>query len=71
VLDEVGAACTTAVGALASIDSGWMTLTADLTAHRGVDYARHADRIEVGDSRCDLADLLGRRVARVLLAEGL
>jgi hydroxymethylbilane synthase len=71
VLDEVGAACTTAVGALASIDSGWMTLTADLTAHRGVDYARHADRIEVGDSRCDLADLLGRRVARVLLVEGL
>jgi hydroxymethylbilane synthase len=71
VLDEVGAACTTAVGALASIDGGWMTLTADLTAHRGVDYARHADRIEVGDSQCDLADLLGRRVARALLAEGL
>ena len=71
VLDEVGAACTTAVGALASIDGGWLTLTADLTAHRGVDYARHSDRIEVGDARLDVADLLGRRVALALLAEAL
>ena len=71
VLDEVGAACTTAVGALASIDGGWLTLTADLTAHRGVDYARHSDRIEIGDARLDVADLLGRRVALALLAEAL
>jgi len=71
VLDEVGAACTTAVGALASIEGEWLTLTADLTAHRGVDYARHSDRIEVGDARPERADLLGRRVARTLLAEGL
>jgi hydroxymethylbilane synthase len=70
VLDEVGAACTTAVGALASIEGDWLTLTADLTAHRGVDYARHSDRIEVGDARPDRADLLGRSVARALLAEG-
>ncbi len=69
VLDEVGAACTTAVGALGSIEGGWLTLTADLAAHRGVDYARHSDRIEVGDASLDLADLLGRRVARALLAE--
>ena len=71
LLDEVGAACTTAVGALASIEGEWLTLTADLTAHRGVDYARHSDRIEVGDARPDIADLLGRRVARALLAESL
>lgn len=69
VLDEVGAACTTAVGALASIEGGWLTLTADLTAHRGVDYARCSDRIEVGDESPDRADLLGRSVARALLAE--
>lgn len=70
VLDEVGAACTTAVGALASIEAEWLTLTADLTAHRGVDYACHSDRIEIGNGHPDRADLLGRRVARALLAEG-
>jgi hydroxymethylbilane synthase len=71
VLDEVGAACTTAVGALAIIEGEWLTLTADLTAHRGVDYARHSDRIPVGEAHCESADLLGRRVARALLAEAL
>jgi hydroxymethylbilane synthase len=69
VLDEVGAACTTAVGALAVIEGRRMTLSADLTGHRGVDYARHSDRIDVGDCRPDVADLLGRRVARALLAD--
>ena len=71
VLDEVGAACTTAVGALAIIEDEWLTLTADLTAHRGVDFARHSDRIEVGETHTESADLLGRRVARALLAEAL
>jgi hydroxymethylbilane synthase len=71
VLDEVEAACTTAVGALAIIEGEWLTLTADLTAHRGVDYSRHSDRIEVGEAHSESADLLGRRVARALLAEAL
>jgi len=71
VLDEVEAACTTAVGALGIIEGGWLTLTADLAGYRGVGYARHSDRIEVGEARCESADELGRRVARALLAEAL
>lgn len=70
VLEEIGAACTTAVGALASIEGEWLTLTAELTAYRGVAFARRSDRTEVGDERPDRASLLGRRVARALLAEG-
>ena len=69
VLDEVGAACTTAVGALASRRGGRLTLTADLTAHRGVAYARSSAGVEAADGDIDAAVLLGRRVARALLAE--
>jgi len=69
VLDEVGAACTTAVGALASWRGGRLSLTADLTAHRGVAYARSSAGVEADDGDIDAAVLLGRRVARALLAE--
>ena len=67
VLAEVEAACTTAVGALARIESGWLHLTAEISDHRGVSYAQHSDRIEI-DGGTVAADELGRRVARWLLA---
>ncbi len=66
VLAEVEAACTTAVGALARIESGWMSLEAEISDHLGVLYARRSDRIEVAEGT-SAAEVLGRRVARSLL----
>ena len=66
VLSEVEAACTTAVGALARIESGWLSLEAEISDHRGVLYARRSDRVLV-DGGTVAADELGRRVARTLL----
>ncbi len=66
VLAEVEASCTTAVGALARIESGWLTLEAEISDHRGVLYARRSDRVAV-DGGTVAADELGRRVARSLL----
>ncbi len=66
VLAEVEASCTTAVGALARIESGWLNLEAEISDHRGVVYARRSDRTAV-DGGTLAADQLGRRVARSLL----
>lgn len=68
VLAEVEAACTTAVGALARIESGWLSLDAEIADHRGVQYARRCDRIEV-DLGLAAAEALGRRVGRSLLED--
>ncbi len=68
VLAEVEAACTTAIGALAHIESGWLSLEAEIAEHRGVLYARRSDRVEV-DGGLAAAEELGRRVARVLMAD--
>ena len=74
VLAEIEAACTTAVGALATLDGSALTLTADLAAHRGVDYARVTDTIALPTEPLEAlaaARSLGRRVAQALLAEAL
>ena len=74
VLAEIEAACTTAVGALATRDGRALTLTADLAAHRGVDYARVTDTIALPTEPPEAlaaARSLGRRVAQALLAEAL
>lgn len=68
VLAEIEAACTTAVGALARIESGWLSLEAEISDHRGVKYAWLSDRIEV-DGGTSAAEVLGRRVARSLLED--
>jgi hydroxymethylbilane synthase len=53
VLTGVNAACTTAVGALASTHESTLTLTADLTDHAGVEYARATAQCEI--QPCDPA----------------
>ena len=68
VLAEIEAACTTAVGALARIESGWLRLEAEISDHRGVQYARRSDRVEI-DGGTAAAEDLGRRVARSLLED--
>jgi hydroxymethylbilane synthase len=68
VLAEIEAACTTAVGALARTESGWLTLEAEIAEHRGVLFARHGDRVEV-DGGLEAAEDLGRRVGRILLED--
>lgn len=70
VLAEVEAACTTAVGALATYASGRLSISADLTDHRGVDYAYSTGGVEIATIDEDGAEQLGRRLARALLAEG-
>lgn len=73
VLAGVDAACTTAVGALATWDDGILTLVADLADHRGVDYARVTrsltipGRQSISDAEA-LAASLGQQVAVELLA---
>ena len=77
MLAGVEAACTTAVGASARLEFGALVLDADLAGHRGVDYARCTDSIELDavgpvpqpGSDADLARAaeLGRRVAARLL----
>jgi hydroxymethylbilane synthase len=68
VLAEVEAACTTAVGALARITSGWLSLEAEIAEHRGVLYARRSDQVEVAAGPA-AAEELGRRVAISLLED--
>ncbi len=70
VLAGVDAACTTAVGALASYADGVLTLTADLADHRGVGYARSSASLPLpvaGDTALAAAHRLGNDVAARLL----
>ncbi|MFV0405900.1 MAG: hydroxymethylbilane synthase [Propioniciclava sp.] len=66
VLRGVGASCTTAVGAYASFDDTTLTLTAELSEHRGVDYAAASQSADIGASTA--AATLGQAVALTLLA---
>ena len=68
VLAGVQAACTTAIGALATWTDGRLELTADLSDHAGVGYAR----VNRGAHVTGLADAdaLGAEVARALLSQG-
>ena len=66
VLTGIDAACTTAVGALASFEGGLLRLAAELSDHAGIDYARVTDSAVVTDP--GQAEALGLRVAAALLA---
>ena len=71
VLAGVNAACTTAVGALATWDDGTLVLAADLANHLGVKYARVTRRAHLpvqGDTADMLAASLGQQVAVELLS---
>lgn len=69
VLAGVEAACTTAVGALATWSDGVLELVADLAGHRGVDYAHRYAAVAVPDpADLSAAEELGWEIARSLLA---
>lgn len=65
VLRGIEAACTTAIGALATRDGDELALEAELTGHRGVSFARVARRGPAGPAG---AEALGLAVATDLLA---
>ena len=70
VLEGIEATCTTAVGALATWAEGRLELIAELSGHRGVDYARSSARRALPDpSDLDGARELGLTVAAHLLGE--
>ena len=67
VLAGVEAACTTAVGAYAAWrGADELELLAELSDHRGIDYARSSRQVRVTTSA--EAEALGLAVARELLA---
>lgn len=68
VLGEIDAACTTAIGALAGFAGDLLTLSAELSDHAGIDYARVTESATV--TEVGQAEALGRRVAAGLLASG-
>lgn len=67
VLRGVQAACTTAVGAHATWRDGVLTLEADLSGHRGVDYARSRRSIPLAEADLAAATSVGLAVAEDLL----
>jgi hydroxymethylbilane synthase len=72
VLCGVEATCTTAIGALATWEGRTLTLTAELSDHLYVGYARVTQALEIPDVPGDsemLAASLGNHVARQLLGQ--
>ena len=67
VLRGVEAACTTALGAYATLNENLLTLRADMTDHRGVDYAAVEDAVVLADDDARAVERLGLHVARRLL----
>lgn len=66
VLRGIDAACTTAIGALAEFDGKLLVLTAELSDHAGIEYARVTESAAVTDA--GQAEALGFRVATALLS---
>lgn len=67
VLRGVQAACTTAIAAHAGFAHGLLTLTADLSGHRGVAYARVSRSRRAGLAELTAAADLGAEVAGLLV----
>ena len=67
VLRGVSATCNTAVGAHAEIADGHLKLTAEITDHAGIDYARVSLS---APAELDEAEPLGLAVAELLLGRG-
>ncbi len=70
VLRGIEAACTTAVGAHATWQEGRLTVTAELSDHRGVEYARAARSCAMPFAEPGAAENLGLQVAEALLGGG-